>query len=121
MSTTNPTGPDFVSLQVSDMDRSRTFYCDTLGLPAAPSSPPGVQVIATQPVSMGLRSDATPQPGTAGHGVTLWIGVDDVDTLHKTVTASGAKAEGEPVDGPFGRMFTVADPDGYRLTLHNAG
>ncbi|GGV67183.1 glyoxalase [Streptomyces longisporoflavus] len=118
--TTAPTtGVDFVSLQVSDMDKSRTFYCDTLGLPAAPTSPPGAQLIATRPVFMALRTDITPEPGTAGRGVTLWIAVDDVDTLHKAVTASGAKAEGEPVDGPFGRMFTVTDPDGYRLTLHN--
>ncbi|MGW6060380.1 VOC family protein [Streptomyces sp. NPDC055189] len=118
-----PTGVDFVSLQVSDMDKSRSFYCDTLGLPAAPTSPPGAQLIATRPVFMALRTDNTPQPGTAGHGVTLWIAVDDVDTLHRAVTAataSGAQAEGEPVDGPFGRMFTVTDPDGYRLTLHNA-
>ncbi len=24
-----------------------------------------------------------------------------------------------PVDGPFGRTFTFADPDGYRITLHD--
>ncbi|MFH8487913.1 VOC family protein [Streptomyces longisporoflavus] len=117
---TAPTGIDFVSLQVSDIAKSRAFYCDTLGLPAAPTSPPGAQLIATRPVSMALRTDITPEPGTAGRGVTLWIAVDDVDTLHKTVTASGAKPEGDPADGPFGRMFTVTDPDGYRLTLHNA-
>ena len=23
-----------------------------------------------------------------------------------------------PVDGPFGRTFTFADPDGYQITLH---
>ena len=24
-----------------------------------------------------------------------------------------------PVDGPFGRTFTFADPDGYQITLHD--
>jgi predicted enzyme related to lactoylglutathione lyase len=24
----------------------------------------------------------------------------------------------EPSDGPFGRTFTFADPDGYQITLH---
>ena len=24
-----------------------------------------------------------------------------------------------PIDGPFGRTFTFADPDGYRITLHD--
>ncbi|MEU6768996.1 VOC family protein [Streptomyces sp. NPDC046853] len=118
--TTAPTGVDFVSLQVSDLDKSRAFYCETLGLPAAPSSPPGAQLIASRPVFMALRTDITPEPGTAGRGVTLWIAVDDVDALHKAVTESGAKPETEPADGPFGRMFTVTDPDGYRLTLHDA-
>ncbi|MEU6681354.1 VOC family protein [Streptomyces sp. NPDC046925] len=115
-----PTGVDFVSLQVSDLGKSRAFYCETLGLPAAPTSPPGAQLIASRPVFMALRTDITPEPGTAGRGVTLWIAVDDVDALHKAVTESGAKPEAEPADGPFGRMFTVSDPDGYRLTLHNA-
>ncbi len=25
----------------------------------------------------------------------------------------------EPIDGPFGRTFTFADPDGYQVTLHD--
>ncbi|MGO8955841.1 MAG: VOC family protein, partial [Streptosporangiaceae bacterium] len=24
-------------------------------------------------------------------------------------------------DGPFGRTFTFADPDGYQVTLHDRG
>ncbi len=24
-----------------------------------------------------------------------------------------------PADGPFGRTFTFADPDGYQVTLHD--
>jgi len=24
-----------------------------------------------------------------------------------------------PIDGPFGRTFTFADPDGYHVTLHD--
>ena len=24
-----------------------------------------------------------------------------------------------PIDGPFGRTFTFADPDGYQVTLHD--
>jgi predicted enzyme related to lactoylglutathione lyase len=25
----------------------------------------------------------------------------------------------EPIDGPFGRTFTFADPDGYLITLYD--
>jgi len=24
-----------------------------------------------------------------------------------------------PMDGPFGRMFTFIDPDGYAITIHD--
>ena len=27
----------------------------------------------------------------------------------------------EPVDGPFGRTFTLQDPDGYAITIHDKG
>ena len=114
------TGPSFLSLQVADLDRARDFYCRVLGLAAAPASPPGAQILATAPIAMALRTDVTPAPGTAGRGVTVWIGVEDVDALYQTATAAGATPEGEPTEGPFGRMFTVADPDGYRLTLHDS-
>jgi len=33
---------------------------------------------------------------------------------------AACRAEGlRPIDGPFGRTFTFADPDGYHVTLHD--
>jgi len=35
--------------------------------------------------------------------------------------SAGATIISAPVDGPFGRTFTFADPDGYQVTLHDRG
>ena len=31
----------------------------------------------------------------------------------------GLAVVAEPIDGPFGRTVTFADPDGYHVTLHD--
>jgi predicted enzyme related to lactoylglutathione lyase len=45
-------------------------------------------------------------------GVTVREGTAAPRPAHRTVVAA-------PIDGPFGRTFTFADPDGYRITLHD--
>ena len=32
--------------------------------------------------------------------------------------ADGIPIVAEPFDGPFGRTFAMADPDGYRITVY---
>jgi predicted enzyme related to lactoylglutathione lyase len=34
-------------------------------------------------------------------------------------SADGHTMVSAPVDGPFGRTFTFADPEGYQVTLHD--
>lgn len=54
------TGPDFIALQVRDLDRSATFYETRLGLDRAPVSPPHAVVFDTRPVAFAVRE---PLPG----------------------------------------------------------
>ena len=118
------TGPDFIALQVRDLDTAATFYETRLGLRRAPVSPPHAIVFATSPVPFALRSplpgvdlDAViPQPGT---GVALWMHADDAQILHDELAAAGVPVVAAPVDGPFGRTFTLRDPDGYAITIHD--
>ena len=114
-------GPDFINLQVRDLSASRAFYTEMLGLTIDPHfSAPGVVLFESSTIPFALREatmnlDEAPQPGW---GVTLWIDCDDVNELHAKLEATGATIITAPFDGPFGRTFVFADPDGYRITVN---
>lgn len=117
------TGPDFISLQASDLAASQAFYEQYLGLVRSPAGPPHAVVFDTAPIAFALR-DAV--PGTAlssviqpGIGAAIWLHGTDVQAIHDTLVADGHTIVSAPVDGPFGRTFTFADPDGYHITLHD--
>ncbi|WP_136587157.1 VOC family protein [Microbacterium hydrothermale] len=119
------TGPDFVSLQVRDLATSHAFYERYLGLERSPAGPPHAVVFATAPIAFALRDLA---PGTdltgvaqPGVGVGLWMLATDVQAIHDALVADGHRIVMDPIDGPFGRTFAFADPDGYHITLHDRG
>ena len=117
------TGPDFISLQASDLAASQAFYEHYLGLVRSPAGPPHAVVFETAPVAFALRDvvpgtdlGALAQPGV---GAAIWLHADDVQDIHDTLVAGGHRIVSAPIDGPFGRTFTFADPDGYQITLHD--
>ncbi|CAN5581591.1 VOC family protein [soil metagenome] len=117
------TGPDFISLQVSDLDASQAFYQQYLGLVRSPAGPPHAVVFDTKPIAFALR-DVVPGTDLAsvaapGIGVAIWLHANDVQTIHDALVAAGRTIVTAPIDGPFGRTFTFADPDGYQVTLHD--
>ena len=117
------TGPDFIALQVRDLERAAAFYETHLGLRRAPASPPHAIVFDTKPTSFAVREplpgvdlDAVGQPGI---GVALWLHATDAQVLHDTLAEAGVRIVAAPTDGPFGRTFTFSDPDGYAVTIHD--
>ena len=58
------TGPDFIALQVSDLERSAEFYENALGLRRAPASPPGAVLFATTPIPFAVQPECHPETGT---------------------------------------------------------
>jgi catechol 2,3-dioxygenase-like lactoylglutathione lyase family enzyme len=117
------TGPDFISIQVRDLDASQAFYEHYLGLVRAQAGPPHAVVFETKPITFALRDivpgtdlDATPYPGL---GAAIWLHATDAQAIHDTLEADGHSIVSAPIDGPFGRTFTFADLDGYRITLHD--
>ncbi|MFD1903865.1 VOC family protein [Paenibacillus rhizoplanae] len=119
-------GPDFISLQVSDLEGSAEFLSTlswTRPFAGGPASCGGF--FDTKPIAFALR-DLMPgvelsrgtQPGL---GVALWLYAPDTQDIHDKLAAAGVKITSAPIDGPFGRTFTFADPDGYLITLHSKG
>jgi len=117
------TGPDFISLQARDLAASQSFYERYLGLVRSPAGPPHAVVFTTTPIAFALREvvpgtdlSAVPQPGI---GAAIWLHADDVQAIHDALAADGHTIVSPLIDGPFGRTFTFADPDGYQITLHD--
>lgn len=118
------TGPDFIGLQVRDLERAAAFYETHLGLKRAAGAPAHAVVFATTPTAFAVRE---PLPGVdldalapgPGVGVVLWLGADDAQAIHDKLVAEGVSITVPPFDGPFGRTFTFTDPDGYAVTIHD--
>ena len=115
-------GPGFISLQVRDIEESAAFYERYLGL-TRQAGPPHAVVFATTPAAFAVRSflpgvdlDSVHQ---LGMGVGVWLHAPDAQQIHDALVAAGIPIVTPPVDGPFGRTFTFADPDGYQITLHD--
>jgi predicted enzyme related to lactoylglutathione lyase len=117
------TGPDFISLQVRDLEQSASFYEQYLGLTRLQAGPPHAVVFDTKPVAFAVRDmvpgvdfDAVPQPGI---GAAIWLHATDTQAIHDALVSDGQTIVSAPIDGPFGRTFTFADLDGYQITLHD--
>lgn len=115
------TGPDFVALQVRDLEVSRRFYTERLGLEVNPQSPPGAVVFRTEPIPFAVRETAIDLDAVErlGWGVALWINCDDAQEMYESLVSKNVRIAREPFDGPFGRTFAFVDPDGYTVTLHD--
>ena len=114
-------GPDFISLQVRKLAASRTFYTEMLGFTIdGRFNTPDFVLFDTNSIPFALSEtkvnlDEMPQPGL---GMTLWIDCDQVNELHAKLEGAGTTIITPPFDGPFGRTFVFADPDGYRITAN---
>ncbi|MFJ1975435.1 VOC family protein [Streptomyces sp. NPDC087903] len=117
------TGPDFISLQTRDLGASQAFYEQYLGLVRSQTGPPHAVVFDTKPIAFALRDVI---PGTdltsvaqPGIGTAIWLHATNVQAIHDALAADAHTIVSAPTDGPFGRTFTFADPDGYQITLHD--
>lgn len=114
-------GLSFVGLEVSDLNRSKTFYEDILGFVSVPAQRPDAVIMKTDD---GLGAFALKAPSEAGpkptSSIALWFCCDDIDALAERAQQVGAEVVIPPQMGPFGRMTAIADPDGHTLTFHNA-
>jgi catechol 2,3-dioxygenase-like lactoylglutathione lyase family enzyme len=107
-----------VLLRPADLDRSRRFYRDVLGLAVyrefGPVYDPGVVFFLGQ----GLLEVSGHGPGPSGDPVMIWLQVRDVRAEHHRLAGAGARVLREPAVEPWGLTeMWIEDPDGVRIVL----
>jgi predicted enzyme related to lactoylglutathione lyase len=105
---------------VRDLEASKAFYVDKVGLKPLPQHHLGAVIFSTRPVPFAIRTPMVDLDATdkLGWGVSLWIAATDADAVHDQLVKAGVSIVLAPTDGPFGRFFAFRDPDGYTITVH---
>src|SRR6202021_3108447 len=106
-------GPDFISLQVRDLELSKRFYTENLNLVVAQRSPPGAVLFDTTPIPFAIRTPMIDLSASErlGWGVSIWLACDDADSFHERLKNSGVNILSPLQDRTFGRFFTFQNLD----------
>ena len=115
------------SLTVKDLQKSVTWYVEVVGFTIdrkieRDGTLRGVAVSAGD-VRIILNQDdgAKGWDRVKGEGFSLQITTtQNVDELARRIKERGGSLEMEPKDMPWGRIFRVRDPDGFRWTISAA-
>lgn len=103
------TSLDGITLHVSDVEASRSFYERIPGTVLVGHRPDQFALFRVGEMLLGLL-----QLGRAGFH--LEIGTDDLDEMHGRLIAAGIRPKSRTRVRPWGeRTFNVVDPDGYVL------
>jgi catechol 2,3-dioxygenase-like lactoylglutathione lyase family enzyme len=109
---------DFVSIPVTDLERSTSFFRDTLGLEQVghggwPEFQLGenVSLYLLDPTNIG-------QEFLGPHTAPIALRVPDVEEARKALEARGVAFAGETFDSGVCHMAHFTDPDGNVLMLH---
>src|SRR5215472_17165489 len=96
-----------ILVRPSDLDRSRRFYRDVLGLAIyrefGPPDDPGMVFFPGQ----GLLEVSGHAAGPPGRSVMIWIQVRDMRAEHARLAAAAARIIGEPATEPWGLIEMV--------------
>jgi len=113
--------PGFISIHVSDAKRSAAFYEEHLGAvrDTFDFGPDAVAYVGWPTFALNAaRRPGQSGPAPEATSIQLWWRASDAQALFEKVKAAGVRILTEPFEGPFGRTFTMADPDGYRITVY---
>ncbi|MGI9112157.1 MAG: VOC family protein [Gaiellaceae bacterium] len=109
---------DFVSVPVTDMERARTFYEETLGIrntspdAAWPEFQTGnVSLYLIDPKRIGIEFSP--------HSAHIALRVPDVAEARTTLEAAGVEFDGDTLDTGVCHMAFFKDPDGNAVMLHH--
>lgn len=118
-----------VELRVADVERSRHFYRDLIGVNVGELETHGPDGAAHAHATWGEWSCTEPTllmlnlypAGSAGNTRTrLGFAISDLDAVHSRLLAAGATVTGRPEQRPWGRAASYLDPDGNTVFLTEA-
>jgi catechol 2,3-dioxygenase-like lactoylglutathione lyase family enzyme len=108
---------DFLSVPTQDLERSRRFYLETLGLPLDRDTPAGFEVTAGQ-LTLGIgQPEARGMPFAASANPAA-LRVPDVQAARAELERAGVRFTGETIDTGVCHMAFLHDPDGNAIMLH---
>ncbi len=111
----------WVTLQVPDVEQSRRFWRDIIGLPERSATPTWVELELRAGVHLALHPvfhpPALERRGYDRGGPVLGIRVQSIEEMGALVERNGARALGAAQDIPGGRSRDFEDPDGYVFEL----
>jgi catechol 2,3-dioxygenase-like lactoylglutathione lyase family enzyme len=107
-----------ILLRSADLDRSRHFYRDVLGLAIyrefGPTDDPAVVFFLGQ----GLLEVSGHAVSPPGDSVAIWLQVRDVHAEHGRLAAAGVRIVREPTAEPWGLIeMWIEDPDGVPIVF----
>ncbi len=115
---------DFVTLQVSDLEKSKQFYTDKLSFEVIDMGNPDAYIFKFnkgQESGFCIRKPFDNQAlkdRELGIGVSLWFAIDEkIEDLFSRLKKEEVSVVGSIKQTPFGQAITVIDPDGYNITL----
>ena len=111
----------WVTLQVTDVESSRKFWREVIGLRETSFSPQWVELELRPGIALALHPTFHPRAlqkrGYDRGGPVLGIQVQNLEEMADLLVRSGAKALSYTHEIPGGRARDFEDPDGYVLEL----
>ena len=107
----------FVAIAVSDKERARKFYQETLELKPTTAAMEGAWVeydLGTVTIGIGCHPAWKP----SRDGTTVAFEVEDIDASIAKLKESGVIFDMEKTETPVGWMAQFRDPDGNKLVVH---
>ena len=110
---------DFVSVPVTDLERSTAFYRETLGLRVIPGQSNWPEFELGENVSLYLFDPTKVGRTFEGpHTSPIALRVSDVEEARRALEETGVVFSGETFDSSVCHMAFFSDPDGNALMLH---
>jgi catechol 2,3-dioxygenase-like lactoylglutathione lyase family enzyme len=107
-----------ILLRPADLDRSRRFYRDVLGLAVYREFGPAADPAVVFFLGQGLLEVSGGGTGPSGGAVMIWLQVRDVQAEHTRLATAGVPILREPATESWGLIeMWIEDPDGVRIVL----